>query len=271
MIQYNEEIAANLNGLKPINWEAAKAAFKIEGFKPEKLKIVPRNELLIGLVDVGGEKAIEKMMADDDTLRYGNKEQKLLRLCARQYCQLANKNARLPKFSKWVTSLFKDDKEMHNELAKYGQGVPKAPFTISCNPVDILRAADTEHFWSCLTHDGGFRDVLPGVLEHCPGIAVAYVNGDNGKMQGRIWIHLGEDKAGKKVIILASSRYGTGLEHNALAEYLAAKGFDVYKDCRWDGGGNEMALKYVECFKHNVHWDTYTWNNAYAVRLAVAK
>lgn len=271
MIQYNEVIATNLDGMGPVDWKVAQEAFSVAGFKPEKLKIVPRNAQLRGLVDVGGEAAIEKMMADDEALRFGTNAQRMLRLIARQYNQLANKGARLPKFSKWVTSLFKDDREMHNELAKYGQGVPKAPFVISCNPVDILRAADTKHFWSCLDDNGGYKDVLPGVVEKCPGIALAYVNGPDGKMKGRIWIHSAKDDKNKPILLLASNRYGSGLDHGPVAEYLATKGYDVYKVKPNYYDAPERKLEFVDCFKQNIHWDTYTWNKCDGELLAKAK
>ena len=45
-VEYNEVIADNLRGTEPINWDDAKKAFKIGGFKPEKLKIKPRLEML---------------------------------------------------------------------------------------------------------------------------------------------------------------------------------------------------------------------------------
>lgn len=270
-IEYNEVIAGNLRGTEPINWDDAKKAFKIGGFSPEKLKIKPRLEMLQRLCGGpnGDPVPVEKLAANSEQLREGNNAQKLLRLVARQYVQLLNKNARLPKFSKWVTSLFKDDKDLHNELAKFGQGVmrPDAPFIISCNPVDIMRCADTPHYYSCLTDTGVFKDVVPAALEKCDGIAIAYVNGPDGKMKGRIWLHAGE-KDGKPIVVLASGLYGNGFTARQLAEHIAAFGYDVYQDTYY---GGVTKFDYVGCFTYNLHWDTRTWNKGEGVRLAVAK
>lgn len=269
--EYNKIIQANLDGIGPIDWNAAKKAFKIAGFEPETLDIKLREEMLrkvaLGARNVALDVApLHKLAANSEHLRAGSKPQQFLRLVARQYCQLENKGARLPKFSKWVTSLFKDDKELANELAKLGQDVVKldndeidSGLIISCNPVDILRAADTTHYWSCLYDDGGYTDVLPAALEECTGIGVAYVNHQDGRMKGRVFIHAGEDKDGKPCVILAN-RYGTGINATEVAKRVAAAGYDCYQYSAW-GGDNKPPLRFVGCFKKNLHWDTNTWTN----------
>lgn len=252
-------IMENLAGDKPIDWDAAKKLYAIEGFAPEKLKILPRLPQLTGIVTRNeSSEEVHKRAKDDVALANGTKAQKLLRLLARQYCALENKGARMPKFSKWVTSLFKDDKELHNALAKYSQNAG-AGFIISCNPVDILRAADTKHYWSCLDHNGGFTDVLPAVLTKAPGIAIVYVNGPDGKMQGRAWIHCCEVD-GKRAFAIAR-QYGNGLLIKDVAAHIEAMTkLKCYSTRSVDYGLKPVNGSYVGCFTKNLHWDDYTWD-----------
>lgn len=252
-----EEIKNDLLGEKPVNWEAACAAYSIAGFKPAKLKILQRHELLKKLVSKTSTKEAHVRARDDEALKNGTKAEQMLRLVARHYSALENKGARLPKFSKWVTSLFKDDKDLAQALAKYCQVKGGDGIIISCNPVDILRAADTKHYWSCLDDKGAFTEVLPAVLEKCPGIAVAYVEGDDGKMRGRCWLHVVE-VGGKLGVCPASHIYGHGVTHADLAKHIRGMGVEVYKEVCF--GDNRTAGKYVGCFTANIHWDTYTWH-----------
>lgn len=260
-LEYHEQhILANLLGEAPIDWKAAEDAYSVAGFKPSNLKIVERDDFMKGLVNVAAGTLPEDRARDDATLLTGTRPQKLLRALARQYCALRNKGARLPKFSKWCSSLFKDDKDLAVALADYCRAVGGVndKFIISCNPVDILRAADTKHYWSCLDDKGAFRDVLPGVVEKCPGIAVVYVNGPDGKMKGRSWLHHVVADGVHGVYI--ANGYGNGLTVQELREHFKKQGVPVFESTY---GGTGVRGEFIGAFKANIHWDTCTWRDAH--------
>lgn len=260
-----EEIQNDLLGEKPINWDEACKVYDLSGFKPDKLKFVQRHDLLKSLVAKTTVKEAHIRARDDDALKNGTKAEQMLRLVARHYSALENKGARLPKFSKWVSSLFKDDKDLAVALAKYCQVQHGDGFVISCNPIDILRAADTKHYFSCLTHNGAFKEVLPAVIEKCPGIAVAYVDGPDGKMRGRCWLHVVEVNG--KLGVYIARPYGNGVTMADVIGRIKAAGVAVYSGTYdYYSDKKNPKDKFVGCFTQDIHWDTYTWKNAWTFK-----
>ena len=243
-------------GLSSDEWQQAFKKYQIEGFDPENLEILPRDEFIQSLCGEIAQRPIEEVVAAQQNIRM--EEKKELREMAQQYIVLRDRGARLPKFGRWIGSMFSNNPEYLKLVSKIGQDAGKKGVVVSCRPVDILRAADTEHFWSCLNDGGQYMDVLPAVLTETSGIGVAYIDGDDGKMQGRTWVHHAQ-KDGKDVVVLAS-QYGNGVDFTALADYFINLGYDTYKDVRWDYDGNaNHRVEYVNCFTRSLHWDTYTW------------
>lgn len=251
-----EYIMQNLNGLGPIDWEQAKKDFAIKGFEPEKLNIVPRDEVMQSLVTVELPPAVlEVQLADWQCEKDVSKseEARQLRALARNYIVLSNKEARLPKFSKWVSSMFQSNEKLMIALSRAGQTAPQNDETgiiISCNPIDILRGAEGPHFWSCLGHDGGYKSVLKGVVTKCPGIAVAYINAPDGKMKGRIWLNHSQVNGRDTISVMRV--YGNGFTVAQVGKLIASKGYDVYKHHAYDGG---VKIKLVNTFNEAIHWD----------------
>lgn len=262
-------IMQNLHGLKPIDWEQAKADFAISGFEPDKLNIVPRDNVMLSLVDVAENVPTEVLLADwHNTAEPATDEARQLRALARNYVILSKKEARLPKFSKWVSSMFQSDQKLMVALSSACQAGAKpddAGIIISCNPVDILRGAEGPHFWSCLGHEGGFREVLSAVVTRCPGIAVAYTNAPDGKMKCRVWLnHTQVD--GKDTISLLNP-YGNGFTALQVAKLIASKGYDVYEH-----GNGQANPKFINGFAdgERIHWDIIEFYNG-ARRIAEAQ
>lgn len=248
----------NLTGLGPIDWEQAKKDYNFDGFFRRGLdinKILPRDEVMLSLIDVTEQMSMEEYLNKMKLADNAPDELRELKNLARQFIILRNKQARLPKFSKWISSMFQANPVLMNVLAKQGQNAGgKNNIIISCNPVDILRGADTQHFFTCLGHDGGYNTVLPGVLQECPGVAVAYIDDENGKMLARCWIH--HIEVNGKTAIQMNRPYGNGITHEVLAKMIAAKGYDVYDQDGWyNRGANAVNYKFINNFKRQIHWD----------------
>lgn len=261
------ELVADPYPYANIDWAVAKAKHAIEGFNPEGLKVLPRTEFLLGLEgNVFTERPLEDAIRNSQNYD-ATQAAKDVRQLAETYILLRGKQARLPKFGKWVGSLFPSNNDMQNIIAQRGQEAIAGSLTISCNPVDILRGADSKHFMSCLGHKGAFREVLPAVLTECPGIAVAFIDHADGQMRSRVWLHHAKKKDGTDVVVMAGSIYGRGFTPTALADYFADRGVELF---HYNGGyyneDNGMYAKservtFHECFKRPLHWDTYTWGD----------
>lgn len=263
-------ILQNLNGLGPIDWEQAFKDFPIAEYTPDKLKIVPRDEVMLSLVDVAAPlPAVEVLLADwNNQNDPATDEAKQLRALARNYVVLSNKEARLPKFSKWVSSMFAGNNQLMIELSKAAQVGAKPTkaadngIIISCNPVDILMGGMSKYFNTCLGHGGkadkggyggNYRKVLQGALERCPGIGIAYMRADDGFLKCRIWLNHG--RVDGKDVICVMSPYGNGFDLNAVAKLIASKGYDVYQ-VGWGARGAAKKIEWVGVFNgEHIHWD----------------
>lgn len=263
----------NLSGLGPIDWDQAKKDYKIAGFEPEKLEIVPRDDMMQSLVTVTEPASLERAIWKQTLPSNASEEAIELKKLSREYIVLTNKKARLPKFSKWVSSMFAGNDKLMLALAKAGQtGGAKSDIIISCNPIDILRGADSAHFWSCLGGDGGFKKVLAGVVSRCPGIAVAYIDHpQDNKMQCRIWLNHARVKGRDCVAMLRP--YGNGFSQQQIADLIASKGYDVYSAC---GYGGATAFELINGFDtkgadKGIHWDITEYGALLGDLIAKAK
>lgn len=237
------------------SFEEAKKKWKI--LNPETLKWVNRDsfvqkclgeaDLLRPLEDTTQELTREVMHAK------GKKSEYALNALACTYIDLRDKSARLPKFGKWVTSMYKDDKDFATILSKAAQS-KGGNVVISADIIDILRAGSSKHYYSCLGPGGGFNEVLQGVCEQCPGIFVAYIDHVDGDMKWRSWLHHivvnGEDAVG------AMSPYGQGGSLAQVAKLLADKGIKLYRLSNYERGD---VVECVGAFTQSIHWDLYTW------------
>lgn len=186
---------------------------------------------------------------------------------ATTYIRLKEKGARLPKFSRWATGLFKDDKTLAKDLATAGKVEDTtADIVISGNIMDILRNADTPHFYSCLKAGGPYEDVTKGIVEKCPGIAIAYIDDENGKMRGRCWVHHAERVDNGATVAVVCQKWGGTLDAVQVVKALRARGVEAYcggsygKQAR---GG--IPVNFVGCFTEVIHHDMYTWIKGFKV------
>lgn len=263
---------SNLSGLGPIDWAQAEKDYAIAGFKPANLNIIPRNDVMQSLVTVTEQQSIERAIWRQDLPDNAPSAAKELKNLARQYIVLSNKDARLPKFSKWVASMFQGNVMLMEHLAKAGQVGGKSEIIVSCNPIDILRGADSPHFWSCLGDNGGFSKVLAGVVSRCPGIAVAYIdNPADGKMKCRVWLN--HARVNGKDCIAMLRPYGQGFSQQQIAELIASKGYDVYNA---SGYGGKTKFELIDGFDtkgadKGIHWDITEYGELRGDLIAQAK
>lgn len=266
-------IKNNLTGLEPIDWAQAFKDFPIQGYDPDKLKIVQRDDVMLSLVEAAAPMPPTEVLLADWHNQNDPKtdEAKQLRALARNYIVLSNKDARLPKFSKWVSSMFAGDNKLMIELSKAGQSGAKpnasddAGIIISCNPIDILMGGMSKYFNTCLGHGGkddkggyggAYKKVLQGALERCPGIAVAYMRADDGYLKCRIWLN--HARVNGKDVICIMRPYGNGFTTEQVAKLIASKGYDVYEIGYYWGneGRNATKVEWVGVFNgERIHWD----------------
>lgn len=223
----------------------------------DNMVYMPRDEFVQSVLGTVGGKTVEEAIAASATPGALADE---LRALSRNYIVLRDTGARLPKFSKWVTSLYVDKKDLHVVLAREAQAASTTQIKISGDIVDLLRLADTQHYWSCLTANGMYKEVTRAIVERCPGIFIAYVDGDDGKMKGRIFLNHGRI-GDKDVVFAAGHLYGNGFSLTQLADYFADLGVEFYQ---YGWGDRATNISPVNCFGKNdarIHYDTPTWND----------
>lgn len=224
--------------------------------KIDEMEYKPRDEFVQSVLGSFGGKTVEEAIVASATPGALAEE---LRALGRNYIVLRDTGARLPKFSKWVTSLYVDKKDLHVVLAKEAQAASTARVHISGDICDLLRVADTQHYWSCLAADGMFAPVLKAIVERTNGIFVAYVDGDDGKMKGRVFLNHGRI-GDKDVVFAANQLFGNGFTMTQLADYFADLGVELYRY----GYGGGVGVKAINCFTkadNHLHYDTPTWND----------
>lgn len=191
---------------------------------------------------------------------------------AKDYIRYRDKGARLPKFGRWATGMFKDSPTLAADLAAAGKYVEKSgDIVISANIVDILRCADTPHFMSCFKYtgvDGGYSDMPKHICEDTPGICIAYVD-DSGtppKMRGRVWVHHAKRCEDGEDVAVVCKEWAGSLPARQVAEYIKTLGIPAYV-----GGGygsqdaRGVAVDFINCFTEKLHHDMYTWVKGYKV------
>lgn len=246
---------------------------KYDIIDPATVKSIPRSEFLQGLCGVVEDgQSIENIIAAF-TAEPGLEMPKYeLSRYASYYIELVSKGARLPKFTRWVTSMWADNKEFARIMADEGQKAVKRQVQMSVDPIDILRCAATPHFYSCFKWDTPRRqhrdarkvdreafDRLPAtILEECPGIGLMYVNDDKGMIMGRQWMHHARLKdSGEDILVLTDRPYGC-LRSDYVAKLLAQRGVRVGITA-YGNAGNE-SIEYVGCFDKSIHHDVATWD-----------
>lgn len=247
---------------------------------PDTVKVVPRSNFLTGLCgEVEDANSVENIIAEYQK-KGGTNDQMELAKWAATYIELSSKGARLPKFSRWITSMWANNKEFAKILADEGQKAVARKVFMSVSPIDILRCADTPHFASCFKWNiSSHRDAskvrreefhrLPAtILEECPGIGIMYVDDENGKMMGRQWMHHARIKdTGEDVMVLTTRPYGC-LRGDYIAKLLAQRGIRVALAYNgYDNPvGSKVAIDFIGCFTSPIHHDVDTWStNRYAV------
>jgi hypothetical protein len=250
-------------------------------FDPTKVKYAERTEFLRGLCGhIDQQDTLEDIFSQypanggpsnpkDQEARFDLME------LGQMYVKYKNKGARLPKFSRWVTGMFAGNASMQKMLAEEGQRAARRKIIMSVDLIDILRCADTPHFHSCFAKNNGYSEeyarIPVRIAEECPGIGIVYVDDENGKMMGRLWMHHAKIvDTDEDVIVLPQSQYGCLTGRN-LARLLHDNGIKVavgsyYGDAA--DGFEKVKVKYVGCFTKTVHHDLVTWgNNTHTVSL----
>lgn len=188
---------------------------------------------------------------------------------AQDYIRYRNQGARLPKFSKWTTGMFRDSPTLAADLAAAGKWEEKSSdVVISCELIDLLRNAATHHFSSCLKADGYYPNVVPKIIEECPGIGIAYVDDENGYMRGRCWIHHAQRVDDGTDCIIVCTKWGGTLSAEQVVDVLRAKGVQAYVGGsygRQHEGRNAIAVNFVGCLTKSIHHDMHTWIKGFKV------
>lgn len=235
----------------------------------DEMVYMPRDEFVQSVLgQIGGARPVEEVIVRGATPGQLAKD---LRDLAGQYIVLRDKGGRLPKFSKWLTSMFQDNKDLHIVLAREAQaaGNGDRPVKISGDIVDLVRLADTRHYASCLAANGMYKEVMRLIVEKCPGIFIAYIDGDDDKMRGRIFLNHG--RIGDEHVVFAAGQFfGNGFTHTMLADYFADLGVRYFHYQGWAYGGGEykkgkqVVITPVNCVgqdNRHIHYDTPTWND----------
>lgn len=278
-MEVKQHILANLLGDKPVDWEQVNEYYKIGGYGAEKLKFVQRDDVMKSLVTVTEQLSIERAIWKQELPANASDEARELKNLSRNYIVLANKDARLPKFSKWVASMFADNAKIMGALAKAGQIGGKSEIVISCNPADILRGGVSKHFATCLgcKGDGGgwggaYSHVLQGVLERCPGIAVAYIDHpEDATMKCRVWLN--HARVNGKDCIAMLRPYGNGFSQQQIADLIASKGYDVIAAGDYNGNTKFELINGFDTNgrDHGIHWDITEYGELRGNIIAEAK
>ena len=239
---------------------------------PLTIKWVERDEFVQRCVGEGAKECpVEQTVLDMTApgVKILSDAEKELRQHAVTYITLRNKAARLPKFGKWVSSMFKDNKEFAVILSKAAQN-QAGTIVISDDIVDMLRAGSSKHYYSCLGPGGGFEEVIKTACEKCPGVFVAYLNHPDQDMKWRSWLHHivvdGENCVG------AMRPYGQGATLQQLASILADKNIKLYQ--LYSGYGptaESVKVEGVNLFKESLHWDLHTWKQLYGTLIKPTK
>jgi hypothetical protein len=161
--------------------------------------------------------------------------------------------------------MFSGNKEYQKILADEGQRAAARKIILSVDVLDILRNADTPHFFSCFRKGDGayasqdFSKVPVKIAEECPGIGIVYVDDEKGYMLGRLWMHHAKIKnTGVDILVLCETTYGC-LNGSHVASILAKKGIKVGTTAY--GRMGSVEVEYIGCFTKQIHHDLCTWGD----------
>jgi hypothetical protein len=238
------------------------------------VKYVPRDAFITGLQGPLEASDVDLALAliARQTQAGPSFNEEFLRL-ATTYDTLRRSQARLPKFSKWVTGLYPKRQELAAEFARLGQKVTSNVFEVSGDVVDILRCADTPHFASCFKKGSMSQDVPKRVAEEAPGMCIIFADDDKGKMKARTWgVHV-QDKNGKDALLLGAGRYGA-FDVDDIAKKITAKfNIDVYKmpGYEWPPVKHvSTRVTTINAFKERIYFDFQIWGSFDAVLISSA-
>lgn len=236
--------------------------------KPENFKYIKRTDFIESLCGVTPAipRALEDILRELSAQLPHNRKVKVSERTmelALSYTRFRDQGARLPKFSKWATGMFKDDKNVAADLAAAGKLEDSSGnIIISSDIMDLLRNADTPHFSSCLRAGGTYDSVTKGIVEHCPGIAIAYVDDADGKMRGRCWVHHAVRVDNGNTVAVVCTKWGGTLDASQVVKTLRERGFEAYQGGSYGkqyDGHDAIKVNFVNCFTKALHHDMYTW------------
>lgn len=252
---------------------------------PETVKVQPRDNFITGLCgEIEDATSIEAVIHEFSQTDEATTDHIELGRYAAYYIELTSKGARLPKFTRWITSMWADNKAFAKIMADEGQKAANRKVLVSVSPVDILRCADTPHFYSCFkwpTDQLNHRDAskvrrdewhrLPAtILEECTGIGLMYVDDENGKIMGRQWIHHARLRdTGEDIAVLSDRPYGC-LRGDYVAKLLAQRGIKTGLVTANQNSRTGEPIEYVGCFTSSIHHDVYTWDTQARCRIVKA-
>lgn len=187
---------------------------------------------------------------------------------AQDYIRYRDQGARLPKFSKWASSMFKDDKQLAKDLAAAGKATDKGAIVISGDIVDILRCADTKHFSSCFAYKGGegyYKEMPKHICEDTPGIAIAYIDDDEGKMRGRVWVHHAQRIDTGEDVAVVCQQWAGSLDAKQVCREIQKMGIPAFHGGSYGNQAGDVQVRFINCFKKALHHDMYTWLDPFRV------
>lgn len=227
-------------------------------------EFVPRTPFLRGLE---GEMPVEEMPLEDvvTMLRRHNRLQLSDDLfdLALAYIRYRDQGARLPKFSRWVTGMFRNRDDLAKMLAEAGQhNTGTEPFTLSCKPQDILRAGDTPHLYSCFKSTDGWGYMPRAICKQAPGIAILYQNDKNGDLLGRAWVHHAKIQGSNENVAVVGAYKGS-MNEDRVRQFFESKGVQAYAAGYPVSAAKKkptsVTANYFKCFSKSVHHDVNTW------------
>lgn len=250
-------------------------------YPPDKVEYVPRDEFVQSLISLHSPKA---KAAEDAILSiWDDQQHRRPVLCkvdpatvtlARDYIRYRDQGARLPKFSRWATGMFRDNKQLASDLATAGKYQESSgEIVISGDKIDILRCADTPHFSSCFKYRaeyplGDYTQLPKLICEKTPGICIAYVDDENKRMRGRVWVHHARRQDNGKDVAVVCQAWAGSLPAKQVAEVINSMGIEALVG---EGYGREVKSKnavlvdFINCFDTQVHHDMYTWRKGFSV------
>lgn len=260
---------------KPQAWLTAALAEKAKKYTildPLTVNFVPRDDFLQGLAgdyELDSTAVSTKIRNGSMTCPFGVPQQLWLEIqtLAGYYDALDKTKARLPNFGRWCCSLYPKRPEFVEAFAKIGQASTSEKYTLTVCPIDILRCSDTTHFASCFKAGAFQQDQPKKVCEQAPGLSLALVDDDKGKVKRRTWVLHVTNEKGEHGLALYGS-YGQADPKRLGKAIAAAKGIPVYMlGYVYDAKGKPEVLTAVNSFAEKIYFDTQVWGQFNGYRI----